>query len=99
MTNQDVVDFVHAGVAEDKTLETICEDMMDNCLANDQTSSGLGYDNMSVMVIGILNGKTEKEWYEAIKAKNSSSSSSPPVPAVAAATATSKSTTETTSTK
>ncbi|KAI7892521.1 phosphatase 2C-like domain-containing protein [Mucor mucedo] len=72
MSNQDVVDFVRAGVAEDKTLTTICEDMMDNCLADDQTSSGLGYDNMSVMIIGILNGKTEKEWYQAIKEKKPS---------------------------
>lgn len=69
MSNQDVVDFVRSGVAEDKALEAICEDMMDNCLADDQTSSGLGYDNMSVMIIGILNGKTEKEWYQSIKEK------------------------------
>ena len=73
MSNQEVVDFVRSGIAQDKTLDTICENMMDNCLANDQTSSGLGYDNMSVMVIAILNGKTEKEWYQWIKEKGSSS--------------------------
>jgi protein phosphatase 2C family protein 2/3 len=73
MSNQDVVEFVRSGVAEDKSLEKICEEMMDNCLADDQTSSGLGYDNMSVMVIGILNGKTEKEWYEVIKEKEGKS--------------------------
>lgn len=76
MSNQEVVDFVRAGVAEDKTLEKICEEMMDHCLADDQTSSGLGYDNMSVMVIGILNGKTENEWYQSIKEKAGGKSSS-----------------------
>ena len=78
MSNQEVVDFVHEGVAKDKTLEKICEEMMDNCLADSETSTGLGYDNMSVMVIGILNGKTEKEWYEAIKAKNQATATPTP---------------------
>lgn len=73
MTNQEVVDYVRAGIAEDKYLETICENIMDDCLANEQTSSGLGYDNMSVMVIAILNGKTEKEWYQSMKEKAGSS--------------------------
>lgn len=72
MTNQEVVDFVREGVIKDKSLETICEEMMDHCLADSSNSSGLGYDNMSVMVIGILNGKTEKEWYESIKHGRSS---------------------------
>ncbi|GAN06897.1 protein phosphatase 2C [Mucor ambiguus] len=74
MSNQEVVDFVRSGIAQDKTLDTICENMMDNCLADDQTSTGLGYDNMSVMVIAILNGKTEKEWYQWIKEKGNGSS-------------------------
>jgi hypothetical protein len=70
MTNQEVVDFVREGVIKDKSLEAICEEMMDHCLADSSNSSGLGYDNMSVMIIGILNGKTEKEWYETIQGKS-----------------------------
>jgi serine/threonine protein phosphatase PrpC len=77
MTNQEVVDFVREGVIKDKSLETICEEMMDHCLADSSNSSGLGYDNMSVMVIGILNGKTEKEWYESIKHGRSSTITAP----------------------
>ena len=69
MSNQDVVDFVRSGIAEDKTLDKICESMMDHCLADEQTSSGLGYDNMSVMIIAILNGKSKEEWYQSIKEK------------------------------
>lgn len=85
MSNQEVVDFVRSGIAQDKTLDTICENMMDNCLADDQTSTGLGYDNMSVMVIAILNGKTEKEWYQWIKEKsNGSSNKTIPAPSTAA---------------
>ncbi|KAI7906560.1 phosphatase 2C-like domain-containing protein [Cokeromyces recurvatus] len=69
MTNQEVVDFVRSSIADGKTLDTICENMMDHCLADDQTSTGLGFDNMSVMIIAILNGKTEKEWYDWMKGK------------------------------
>jgi serine/threonine protein phosphatase PrpC len=70
MTNQEVVDFVHKGIKLGKRLEEICEDMMDHCVADEQTTNGLGYDNMSVIIVGILNGKSQQEWYNAIK-KNS----------------------------
>ncbi|KAI8984493.1 phosphatase 2C-like domain-containing protein [Mycotypha africana] len=74
MSNQQVVDFIRDGIAEDKQLGTICEEIMDACLADDSTNTGLGYDNMSVMIIAILNGKqTEKDWYHWMKEKITSS--------------------------
>ncbi|KAI9282651.1 phosphatase 2C-like domain-containing protein [Sporodiniella umbellata] len=66
MSNQEVVEFVHKGIKLGKRLEEICEDMMDHCLADEQTSNGLGYDNMSVIIVAILNGKTKQQWYDAI---------------------------------
>jgi protein phosphatase 2C family protein 2/3 len=40
--------------------------MMDNCLASNSETGGVGCDNMTMQVIGILNGKTKEEWYEEI---------------------------------
>ncbi|KAI8639641.1 phosphatase 2C-like domain-containing protein [Parasitella parasitica] len=75
MSNQDVVDYVRSKIAEDKTLKEICESIMDNCLADDQTTNGLGYDNMSVIIVAILNGRTEEEWYQWMKKKATDNSS------------------------
>ncbi|GAN03611.1 conserved hypothetical protein [Mucor ambiguus] len=64
MTNQQVVNYIRGHLAEKTKLEDICEQMMDHCLAPDSDGGGVGCDNMSVMIIAILNGKTEEEWYE-----------------------------------
>jgi len=40
--------------------------MMDNCLASNSETGGVGCDNMTMIVIGLLRGKTKEEWYEEI---------------------------------
>src|SRR5687768_9184654 len=40
--------------------------MMDNCLASNSETGGVGCDNMTMIVVGFLNGKTKEEWYEEI---------------------------------
>ncbi|KAI7824287.1 phosphatase 2C-like domain-containing protein [Kickxella alabastrina] len=67
MTNQQVAQFVHAKVVEGKKLDQICEDMMDRCLASESELGGVGCDNMTVVIVAILNGKTEEEWYAHVK--------------------------------
>ena len=37
--------------------EDICEELMTRCLATDCTMGGLGCDNMTVILILMLNGK------------------------------------------
>ncbi|KAI9137298.1 phosphatase 2C-like domain-containing protein, partial [Paraphysoderma sedebokerense] len=69
MTNQDVVDFVRRGVAQGHKLSRICEDMMDHCLAPDSELGGIGCDNMTVIIVGFLFGKTEEEWFKYVKEK------------------------------
>jgi protein phosphatase 2C family protein 2/3 len=64
MTNQQVVNYVRHHLAEKTKLQDICEQMMDHCLAPDSDGGGVGCDNMSVMIIAILNGKSEEEWYD-----------------------------------
>ncbi|KAL2204199.1 PP2C-domain-containing protein [Sarocladium strictum] len=65
-SSQAVVEFVRRGIAAKQELEKICENMMDNCLASNSETGGVGCDNMTMMVIAFLNGKTKEEWYEEV---------------------------------
>lgn len=40
--------------------------MMDNCLASNSETGGVGCDNMTMVVIGLLRGMSKEEWYKKI---------------------------------
>jgi len=65
-SSQAVVEFVRRGIAAKQDLPAICENMMDNCLASNSETGGVGCDNMTMSVIALLNGKTQEEWYNMI---------------------------------
>ncbi|KAL4868151.1 phosphatase 2C-domain-containing protein [Aspergillus spectabilis] len=65
-SSQAVVEFVRRGIAAKQDLYRICENMMDNCLASNSETGGVGCDNMTMVIIGLLNGKTKEEWYNQI---------------------------------
>jgi len=67
LKSQEVVDFVRRCLGDGKELHEICELMMDKCLAPDSDWGGVGCDNMTVMLVALLNGKTKPEWYEWMK--------------------------------
>lgn len=66
MDSQAVVEFVRRGIAARQELAYICENIMNNCLAPASDMSGVGCDNMTILIVGILNGKTKEEWYDMI---------------------------------
>ncbi|CAG9943930.1 unnamed protein product [Clonostachys rosea f. rosea IK726] len=66
LSSQAVVEFVRRGIAAKQDLDKICENMMDNCLASNSETGGVGCDNMTMIIIGFLNGKTKDEWYDEI---------------------------------
>ena len=39
---------------------------MDNCLAPSSDGGGYGCDNMTVIIVALLNGKTKEQWYDMI---------------------------------
>lgn len=39
---------------------------MDNCLASNSETGGVGCDNMTMIIIGLLYGKSKAEWYDMI---------------------------------
>lgn len=66
MSSQHVVDYVRRSIQARKPLDTICEEIMEHCLAPDSDCSGIGCDNMTVMVVALLRGKTVEQWYDSI---------------------------------
>ncbi|KAI1865867.1 uncharacterized protein JN550_008125 [Neoarthrinium moseri] len=65
-SSQAVIEFVRRGVAAKQDLDKICENMMDNCLASNSETGGVGCDNMTMIVVGFLRGKTKEAWYEEV---------------------------------
>ncbi|KAL8943080.1 MAG: hypothetical protein Q9216_001280 [Gyalolechia sp. 2 TL-2023] len=65
-SSQAVVEFVRRGIAAKQTLSKICENMMDNCLSPSSETGGVGCDNMTMVVVALLRGKTRDEWYQEI---------------------------------
>lgn len=54
------------GIAAKQDLQRICENMMDNCLASNSETGGVGCDNMTMIVVGLLHGMSKDEWYKKI---------------------------------
>ncbi|KAI9311384.1 phosphatase 2C-like domain-containing protein [Dichotomocladium elegans] len=69
MTNQQVADYIRDKVAKKVSLATICENLMDECLAEHTDFGGVGCDNMTVIIVAFLQGKTLDEWYEWVSKK------------------------------
>ncbi|KAJ4408005.1 Protein phosphatase 2C 2 [Gnomoniopsis sp. IMI 355080] len=65
-SSQAVIEFVRRGIASKQDLDKICENMMDNCLASNSETGGVGCDNMTMIVIGFLRGRSKEEWYDEI---------------------------------
>ncbi|CAL1713092.1 unnamed protein product [Somion occarium] len=64
LTSQQVVDAVRLLISQGKKLPEICEIICDHCLAPDTNSgSGFGCDNMTILVVALLHGRSEEEWY------------------------------------
>ncbi|XP_041461693.1 probable protein phosphatase 2C T23F11.1 [Lytechinus variegatus] len=61
LTNQEVVDFVRTRIANKMDEGQICEELMNRCLAPDCSMGGLGCDNMTVVLVSLLQGKSYDE--------------------------------------
>ncbi|XP_063916035.1 probable protein phosphatase 2C T23F11.1 [Zophobas morio] len=61
MSNEEVVAYVRERIATGMEPEEICESLMMTCLAPDCVMAGLGCDNMTVVIIGLLQGESYKQ--------------------------------------
>lgn len=69
LSSQQVVDFVRRAVANGDSLTKTCEDLMIKCLAPDSELGGIGCDNMTVVIVALLNGRTVEEWQQWVKSR------------------------------
>jgi len=56
LTNEEVIEFIRARIAQEMQPEVICEELMTRCLAPDCQMGGLGCDNMTVVLVCFLHG-------------------------------------------
>lgn len=61
MSNAEVVSIVRQRIASGIEPEEICENIMMLCLAPDCQMAGLGCDNMTVVIVGLLQGGTYEQ--------------------------------------
>ena len=64
MSSQQLISFVRQKIAEKIPLDTICENTLNHCLADAGTLTVAGCDNMTMVVVAFLNGRTVENWYE-----------------------------------
>ena len=67
LSSQQVIDFTRRAIAKGDPLGKICEDMMVKCLATDSETGGIGCDNMTVLIVALLGGRTPEEWQNWVK--------------------------------
>ncbi|OBZ68999.1 Protein phosphatase 2C 2 [Grifola frondosa] len=64
LTSQQAVNVVRLLISQGKRLAQICEEICELCLAPDTNNgAGIGCDNMTILVVALLNGRTPAEWY------------------------------------
>lgn len=69
LTSQNAVECVRRGIYERKSLISICEEMMELCCAPTNDGSGIGCDNMSIVIVALLDHskkETLDQWYDKI---------------------------------
>ncbi|CAG7852167.1 Protein phosphatase 2C homolog 2 Short=PP2C-2 [Serendipita indica DSM 11827] len=65
LSSQQAVDMVRRLIAQKKSLQEICETTIQRCCAPDaDTGAGVGCDDMTMIVVAILNGRTIDQWYD-----------------------------------
>jgi len=77
LSSQQVVNFIRKDIAESKNkqidykerLQKACENLMERCLAKDSELGGIGCDNMTVIIVGFLHGRTENDWCDWIASR------------------------------
>lgn len=66
MRNDQVIDYIREGIANRLGLSKIAENLLNECISESDKSRSSS-DNMTVIIVGFLQGKTKEQYYEMIK--------------------------------
>ncbi|KAH9936300.1 phosphatase 2C-domain-containing protein [Fomitopsis serialis] len=65
LSSQQCVDVIRLMISQGKDLSQVCEEICELCLAPDTNSgAGIGCDNMTILIVAVLHGRTIEEWYK-----------------------------------
>ena len=64
MSSQEVVDFCRSSLASGQEPEEVCEALLQNCLAPDGQMGGIGCDNMTAVLVCLLQGQSNEAFIE-----------------------------------
>lgn len=69
MTNEQVIEFIREGIVNRLGLSQIAENLLNECASEKEEASSKkpSYDNMTMIIVGFLQGKTKEEYYNMIK--------------------------------
>uniref|UniRef100_A0A915MC12 protein-serine/threonine phosphatase n=1 Tax=Meloidogyne javanica TaxID=6303 RepID=A0A915MC12_MELJA len=67
MTSQEVIDFCRTRLASGSSPDLICEQLIDNCLSQDCDLNGLGCDNMTVILVCLLQGRSQDDYLKQLQ--------------------------------
>jgi protein phosphatase 2C family protein 2/3 len=68
MSNEQVIDFIREGISNRLGLSQIAENLLNECASEkDDGSKKPSFDNMTMIIVGFLQGKTKEEYYNMIK--------------------------------
>lgn len=67
MGSQEVIDFCRERLASGIGPEKICEELLNKCLAPDCELSGLGCDNMTAILVCLLQDLTQEEYKQQLQ--------------------------------
>lgn len=67
ISNDDLVHFISERIVRGMELDKICEEVMDWCLAPNVYLGAVGCDNMSIILVGCLQGRSKQQWVEKVK--------------------------------
>ncbi|KAI1713710.1 protein phosphatase 2C domain-containing protein [Ditylenchus destructor] len=70
MTNEQVVSFCREKLIAGIKPELVCEELMNRCLAKESESSDIGCDNMTVILVCLLQGCDQDKYIKRISTKN-----------------------------
>jgi len=68
MSNEQVIEFIREGISNRLGLSQIAENLLNECASEkDDGSKKPSFDNMTMIIVGFLQGRTKEDYYNMIK--------------------------------